>query len=170
MAWLRRLGVLALPLRSGAIRFARHHSEPTLSRPPPPCCVGNLRCGRGREVDALTTPLLHICIREQLATAPTPLILDLQPVRFLGCTGLTCLLEACPAGQVLSEQVSWTQSARRSQRWPHCVVSLRPSNAQRSEVSAWTVMRSRQASCSTTDHGYHLQRSGMGISGGCGAV
>jgi hypothetical protein len=84
--------VFALPLRSGAIRLPPQRATLSGLRRR---CVGNLRCGRGREVDALTTPLLHICIREQLATAPTHLILDLQPVRFLGCTGLTCLLDAC---------------------------------------------------------------------------
>lgn len=46
------------------------------------------------ELDALTTPLLNTCICEQLATSPPHLVLDLQLVRFLGCTGLTCLLNA----------------------------------------------------------------------------
>jgi len=46
------------------------------------------------ELDALTAPLFNTCVREQLAVNPTHLILDLQPVRFLGSTGLTCLLHA----------------------------------------------------------------------------
>jgi len=44
------------------------------------------------ELDGLTVLLLDTCIREQLTAVPTHLILDLQPVRFLSCRGLTCLL------------------------------------------------------------------------------
>jgi anti-sigma B factor antagonist len=46
------------------------------------------------ELDLLTAPLLDACVREQLAAAPTNLILDLQAVRFLGASGLSCLLRA----------------------------------------------------------------------------
>lgn len=48
------------------------------------------------ELDAFTAPLLATRLRELLTAAPTHLILilDLQPVRFLGCAGLVCLLEA----------------------------------------------------------------------------
>lgn len=46
------------------------------------------------ELDLHTVPLLHTCIREQLAAVPGHLILDLQPVRFMGSTGLRCLLDA----------------------------------------------------------------------------
>jgi anti-anti-sigma factor len=44
------------------------------------------------ELDMLTAPLLGTCVRQQLATTPAHLILDLQPVRFLGVSGLTYLL------------------------------------------------------------------------------
>jgi anti-sigma B factor antagonist len=46
------------------------------------------------EVDALTAPLLGACLREQVAAAPEHLIVDLQGVRFLGSSGLNCLLDA----------------------------------------------------------------------------
>ena len=46
------------------------------------------------ELDMLTAPLLDACVREQLATVPTDLILDLEAVRFLGSCGLSCLLRA----------------------------------------------------------------------------
>ena len=46
------------------------------------------------ELDMLSAPLLEACVREQLAAVPTHLILDLEPVRFLGSSGLNCLLQA----------------------------------------------------------------------------
>lgn len=57
------------------------------------------------ELDMLTAPLLDTCIRDQLADVPQHLILDLQPVRFLGSTGLTCLLNA----RELAQQTTGTQ-------------------------------------------------------------
>jgi anti-anti-sigma factor len=46
------------------------------------------------ELDMATAPLLEACLRDQLATGPTHLILDLQPVRFMASNGLNCLLHA----------------------------------------------------------------------------
>src|SRR3954454_15689930 len=46
------------------------------------------------ELDGLTAPLLEQRIREQLLAAPAHLILDLEPVCFLGSSGLSCLLLA----------------------------------------------------------------------------
>lgn len=46
------------------------------------------------ELDMLTVPLLERCLCNQLAATPEHLIVDLQPVRFLGSNGLTCLLQA----------------------------------------------------------------------------
>lgn len=46
------------------------------------------------ELDALTAPLLGDCLHDQLAAAPAHLIVDLQAVRFLGSSGLNCLLDA----------------------------------------------------------------------------
>ncbi|MGH3782518.1 MAG: STAS domain-containing protein [Pseudonocardiaceae bacterium] len=57
------------------------------------------------ELDALTAPVLEACVREQLAAAPAHLILDLQPVSFLGSSGLSCLLHA----RELAEQTTGTQ-------------------------------------------------------------
>jgi anti-sigma B factor antagonist len=47
------------------------------------------------ELDMLTAPLLERCLFNQLAVTSEHLIVDLQPVRFLGLNGLTCLLQAC---------------------------------------------------------------------------
>ena len=46
------------------------------------------------ELDTLTAPLLDQRVRQQLAAAPTHLILDLEPVRMLDASGLSCLLRA----------------------------------------------------------------------------
>jgi len=46
------------------------------------------------ELDMCTTPLLEACLREQLGTHPNHLIVDLQPVCFLDCSGMNCLLSA----------------------------------------------------------------------------
>jgi anti-sigma B factor antagonist len=46
------------------------------------------------ELDLLTVPLLEQRLREQLVAEPAHLILDLESVRFLGCSGLSCLLDA----------------------------------------------------------------------------
>lgn len=57
------------------------------------------------ELDALTAPLLGDCLREQFAAAPAHMILDLQAVRFLGSSGLNCLLNA----RELIQQISGIQ-------------------------------------------------------------
>jgi len=57
------------------------------------------------ELDMLTAPLLDACIRQQFAAVPTHLILDLQPVRFLGSSGLSCLVQA----RELARQTSATR-------------------------------------------------------------
>lgn len=44
------------------------------------------------ELDTLTAPLLEQRVSEQVAAGPAHLILDLEPVRFLGAGGLSCLL------------------------------------------------------------------------------
>lgn len=46
------------------------------------------------ELDTLTAPLLDQRVGQQLAAAPTHLILDLEPVRMLDAGGLSCLLRA----------------------------------------------------------------------------
>lgn len=54
-------------------------------------------------MDTLTAPLLDACLREQLAGVPAHLIVDLQPVRFLGSAGLSCLLRARELAQQTTE-------------------------------------------------------------------
>jgi anti-sigma B factor antagonist len=51
------------------------------------------------ELDLLTASLLEACLRKQLAAVPTHLILDLEAVRFLGASGLSCLLRAYELAQ-----------------------------------------------------------------------
>jgi len=46
------------------------------------------------ELDLLTAPLLDVCMRQQFTAAPTHLILNLEPVTFMGSKGLNCLLQA----------------------------------------------------------------------------
>jgi anti-sigma B factor antagonist len=46
------------------------------------------------ELDLLTAPLLEQRLRGQLVARPAHLILDLESVRFLGASGLSCLLRA----------------------------------------------------------------------------
>jgi anti-sigma B factor antagonist len=46
------------------------------------------------ELDVLTAPLLGDCLLEEIAAAPAHLIVDLRTVRFLGSSGLNCLLDA----------------------------------------------------------------------------
>lgn len=55
------------------------------------------------EVDMLSAPMLEACVREQLAAAPAHLILDLGAVRFLGSSGLDCLLRARELAQQTTE-------------------------------------------------------------------
>ncbi len=62
----------------------------TVQRPTVGVCVVTV----DGELDMLTAPLLSACVCEQLATSPKHLVLDLEPVRFLGSSGLTCLLQA----------------------------------------------------------------------------
>jgi anti-sigma B factor antagonist len=57
------------------------------------------------ELDMHTVPLLERCLRTQLAVGLDHLVVDLQPVRFLGSNGLTCLLRA----RQLAQQAPETQ-------------------------------------------------------------
>jgi len=57
------------------------------------------------ELDMATAPLLDTWLREQLATGPRHLILDLQPVRFMGSHGLNCLLQAYELAQTTGAQL-----------------------------------------------------------------
>lgn len=57
------------------------------------------------ELDMVTAPLLEACLRKQLATDPTHLILDLQPVRFMSSSGLNCLVQAHELAQTKGVQL-----------------------------------------------------------------
>lgn len=57
------------------------------------------------ELDMATAPLLEACLREQLETGPTHLILDLQSVRFMGSNGLNCLLQTHELAQTTGAQL-----------------------------------------------------------------
>lgn len=57
------------------------------------------------ELDMVTAPLLEACLSEQLATDPTHLILNLQPVRFMASNGLNCLLHAHELAQTTGAQL-----------------------------------------------------------------
>lgn len=46
------------------------------------------------ELDMITAPLLNSYLEDQLVTAPAHLIVDLQPVTFMGSSGINCLLRA----------------------------------------------------------------------------
>lgn len=45
------------------------------------------------ELDALTTPLLDECLREQLGAGPSHVVVDLTEVTFLGSSGLASLVQ-----------------------------------------------------------------------------
>ncbi|MDQ2789009.1 MAG: STAS domain-containing protein [Actinomycetota bacterium] len=60
----------------------------SVTDPAPGVCV----VGVGGELDMLTAPMLTGCLDEQLANAPSHLVIDMQAVRFLGCSGLNTLV------------------------------------------------------------------------------
>ncbi|MDQ4102767.1 MAG: STAS domain-containing protein [Actinomycetota bacterium] len=57
------------------------------------------------ELDLLTVPLLEQRLRDQLVAKPAHLILDLEFVRFLGCSGLSCLPDARKLVQASGSQL-----------------------------------------------------------------
>ncbi len=73
-----------------ALRTPTQRLRLTVQHPAVGVCVVAV----ARELDMLTAPLLDACVREQLAAVPTDLILDLEAVRLLGSSGLSCLLRA----------------------------------------------------------------------------
>lgn len=73
----------------------------TVERPASGVCVVTV----DGELDMFTVPLLEACLREQLSTSPSHLVVDLQPVSFLDSSGLNCLLEARKWAQVSATQL-----------------------------------------------------------------
>lgn len=94
-----------VPAGNGSVEGLVHHCTSaellglTVQHPAIGVCVVAVE----GEVDTLTAPLLDACLREQLAGVPTHLIVDLQPVRFLGSAGLNCLLQARELAQQTTE-------------------------------------------------------------------
>ena len=80
------------------------------------------------ELDALTTPLLDECLREQLQAGPTNLVIDLTEVTFLGSSGMAALvrcsreLNASGSGH----RVHLTGTGHRAIRRPLELVGLLP--------------------------------------------
>jgi anti-sigma B factor antagonist len=88
-------------------------------------CVGVCAVRAHGEVDMLTAPLLDACLSEQLATGPAHVIVDLQLVRFFGCTGLTCLLKARDlAGHIPGTQLHLAGLVNRTVARPLLITAL----------------------------------------------
>jgi anti-sigma B factor antagonist len=64
--------------------------ELAVSYPVPRVCVVQV----AGELDVMTAPLLDRCVRDQLATGPAQLLIDLTAVTFLGSSGLQSLMES----------------------------------------------------------------------------
>jgi anti-sigma B factor antagonist len=73
----------------------------TVERPAIGVCVVTV----DGELDMFTAPLLEAYLREQLCTNPSHLIVDLQPVCFLGSSGLNCLMRAREGAQTTATQL-----------------------------------------------------------------
>jgi anti-sigma B factor antagonist len=73
----------------------------TVERPAIEVCVVTV----DGELDMLTAPALEACLREQLSTNPSHLVVDLQQVSFLDSQGLNCLLLAREATQTTNTQL-----------------------------------------------------------------
>ncbi|PZS22767.1 MAG: anti-anti-sigma factor [Pseudonocardiales bacterium] len=76
------------------------------------------------ELDMVTAPLLEACLREQLATGPTHLVLDLQPVRFMASNGLNCLLRIHELAQTTGVQLHLAGLVTRAVARPLQVTQL----------------------------------------------
>jgi anti-sigma B factor antagonist len=75
--------------------------ELTVERPASGVCVVTV----DGELDMLTAPALETCLREQLSTNPSHLVVDLQQVSFLDSKGLNCLLQVREATQTTNTQL-----------------------------------------------------------------
>jgi anti-sigma B factor antagonist len=98
--------------------------ELSVTEPAPGVCIIEI----AGELDALTSPLLEQCLREQLASAPGHLVIDLTEVTFLGSSGLAtlvaCVREAEAAGA--GSSVHLTGASHRAIRRPMELVGLLP--------------------------------------------
>lgn len=76
------------------------------------------------ELDMCTAPLLEACLREQLGTHPNHLIVDLQPVCFLDCSGMNCLLSGRENARTTATQLHLAGLATRAVARPLQVSQL----------------------------------------------
>ena len=77
------------------------------------------------ELDMVTTPLLEICLREQLDdTNLAHLVVDLQAVCFLGSSGLNCLLRIRDDAQSTATQLHLAGLVTRAVARPLQVTQL----------------------------------------------
>lgn len=77
------------------------------------------------EIDLATTPQLAKAVREHLAAAPTHLIVDLQQVQFLGCSALSCLLDARDLAHLAGSQLHLSGLCNRAVARPLELTALR---------------------------------------------
>lgn len=98
-------GTAASAVDGPADDSARRTSDPLLGLTVQHPAVGVCVVAVAGELDMATAPLLEACLREQFATGPTHLILDLQPVRFMGSNGLNCMLQAHELAQTVGAQL-----------------------------------------------------------------
>lgn len=66
------------------------------------------------ELDMITCPLLDRYLETQLAARPAHLVVDLEAVEFMGCTGLSTLLTARELAQATGSVLHLTGMKRRA--------------------------------------------------------
>lgn len=76
------------------------------------------------DLDLLTAPLLEQCIHRQLLAAPAHLIVDLESVRFVGSSGLDCLLRARQLTQTKGVQLHLAGLIARAATVPMRITGL----------------------------------------------
>jgi anti-sigma B factor antagonist len=92
----------------------------TVERPASGVCVVTVN----GELDMLTAPVLEACLREQLSTELSHLVVDLQRVSFLDSKGLNCLLLARDATQTTATQLHLAGLVTRAVARPFQVSQL----------------------------------------------
>jgi anti-sigma B factor antagonist len=99
-------------------------SEPLLGLTVQHPAVGVCAVTVDGELDMVTAPLLEACLREQLATDPTHLIVDLQPVGFMASNGLNCLIRIHELAQITGAQLHLAGLVTRAVARPLQVTQL----------------------------------------------
>lgn len=78
------------------------------------------------ELDMVTVPLLHKCLREQSAEGPAHLVVDLETVGFMGSAGLNTLLAVRERAQAAGSVLYLTGMKNRAVVRPLEVTGLLP--------------------------------------------